>query len=130
MTSVVPMTVPCPPPCPPPVDLQQARDIIDTQQQTIRFLLTQWNAMLAQVGLGTGEFGTPTAYAVNQLVPTGWWQCVAPNDNVTVIGTVVIGEAPATPVTVNVFAGQFWSDGTVTITHTGGVTLSQIGVMP
>lgn len=125
--NVVP--IPCPPPCE-PVNLDQARAVIDTQQQTIRFLLSQWNALLAQVGLGTGEFGDPTVYALNTLVPTGWWQCVAPNDNITVIGTVTIGEAPATPVTINVFAGQFWSDGTVTITHTGGVTLAQIGVMP
>lgn len=98
------------------------RDVIDTQQQTIKFLLGQWDSLVAQVALGGGDFGTATAFAVNDLVPTGWWQPVAPATGT--IGTVLIGTT-----TVNIVAPtQFWSDGNVKITATG-VQLAQVAVM-
>lgn len=98
------------------------RDVIDTQQQTIRFLLGQWNALNAQVAIGGGDFGDVTAFAVNEMVPTGWWQPVTPTTGT--IGTVLIGST-----TINIAApAQFWSDGTVKITATG-VTLAQVAVM-
>ena len=100
------------------------RDVIDTQQQTIKFLLSQWDQLLTQVGVGGGEFGDPVVLAVDALVPFGYWQVVVPNTPGTVVATVMVNSNM-----VSIFTGLFWSDGNVRITNAGGVTLARVAVM-
>ena len=109
-------------PCPPTQTPDTVREIIDTQQQTIKFLLGQWNALLAQVAIGGGDFGTPQVLAQNALVPSGWWQSVTPT-------TGVIANATINSTTVPINAGLFWSDGNVVVTLAGGITIAAVGVM-
>lgn len=101
-----------------------ARELIETQQQTIRFLLGQWDALVAQVAIGGGKFGVPQILAVGAKVPSGWWQTIVPAVVGTTIGTVTIGTS-----TINIFSGLFWSDGNVTVSLTGGITIARVAVM-
>jgi len=113
-------------PIPPPTEdwAGNLRDVIDTQQQTIRFLLGQWEAMLSQVGIGGGSFGPPTVLAQDAKIPSGWWQTMVPNTPNTQIGQVQIDT-----VTVPIMSGQFWSDGNVTVTNAGGITIARVANM-
>jgi hypothetical protein len=100
------------------------RDVIDTQQQTIKFLLGQWDALNAQVAIAGGEFGAPIALALNALVPAGWWQTVVP----TTAGTH-IADATINSTVVPIYSGLFWSDGNVKVIATAGITVAQVAVM-
>ena len=120
--SVVPMNTPVPPP---ETDWSgNLRDVIDTQQQTIKFLLGQWDALMKQVGIAGGDFGDPQVYNVGQLIPNGWWITLAPNDPAQVIATVAV-EA----VTIDIYGGMFWSNGQVTVSFAAGVTVARVAVM-
>lgn len=120
--SVSPFVTPVPVPTPSTDWPGNLRDVIDTQQQTIKFLLGQWNALNAQVAVGGGAFGDVTDFAVNDLVPSGWWQPVAPATGN--IASVIVGST-----TVNIAAtAQFWSDGKVKVTASG-VKLARVAVM-
>jgi len=122
MAQPVPFTTPVPPP---ETDWSgNLRDVIDTQQQTVRFLLGQWNALLQQVGIAGGEFGEAVVVNNGAKIASGWWQTVIPNTAGTTIGTVPIGTA-----TVNVLSGLFWSDGNVTVTFAGSITIARVAVM-
>jgi hypothetical protein len=100
------------------------RDVIDVQQQTVKFLLGQWQALLAQIGIGGGAFGPATQFALNALIPSGWWQTIIPDTAGVTIGTVSIGGA-----NINIMSGQFWSDGNVKVSYGGGITLARVAVM-
>lgn len=121
MVMPTPLITPVPVPTPSTDWPGNLRDVIDAQQQTIKFFLTQWNAMLQQAGV-SGAFGAITHFAVDALVPAGWWQTSGVTGG-TVIGTVMIDST-----SVNIFAGVFWSDGNVSVQHTGGLDAARVGM--
>ena len=122
MVMPTPLTTSVPVPTPSTDWPGNLRDVIDTQQQTIKFLLGQWDQMLEQAGV-SGSFGDPVVFAVDALVPAGWWQTISPTTGGTTIGTVTIGATPT-----NIFSGVFWSDGNVKVSITGGITAARVGM--
>ena len=105
--------------CPPttwptnPPDLTVMLETLEVQQRTIRFLLANWEALLAQVV----SFGKPQTFAQAALIPSGIWQCLSPTTGA--IATQVVG---GVSVTINA-PGPFVSDGTAMVTFSPSINL-------
>lgn len=111
-------SLPCPtdtvPPDPTTWD-GNLQDLVEMQQNTIRFLITQYNAVLQMVSGAGGAYGAPTSFVTGATIPSGWWQLVAGTGaTVTIDGTVVN------------LVGTFWSDGTAT--SNGANEMVMVGV--
>ena len=89
-----------------PPDLTVMIETLEIQQRTIRFLLTNWEALMNQVV----SFGAPQTILQNALIPSGIWQCLSPTTGA--IATISIS---GTAVTINA-PGPFVSDGTAMVT--------------
>lgn len=100
------------------IELEQLRETAEVQSRTIRFLLSNWDALVAQSSL---KFGLPIVLLQNATIPAGTWLCTNPASGP--IATVTVQTTtPPSPLTFNA-PGPFVSDGTAVVTAAGGVTL-------
>ena len=120
---------PGPPPLPPDLkalSIEQLIDLIEMQQRTIRFLISEYDALLEMVNdcqkpQPSPVFGPPVTIAAGQTIPVGWWLVV--DQPISMIGDVTIGSY-----TVTVEGGYFWSDGTL-VSQNGNV-IAAVAVKP
>jgi len=103
------------------MSIEQLCDLLDVQQRAIRFLTSQYEQLL---GMKNVTFGPIKSFAVGDVIPAGWWQCVTPDDS-SAVATAQIGSPPQE---VSLFAPVFWSDGLSTTTATVALTAAQIAV--
>jgi len=96
-------------------------DLVDTQQRIIRFLNAEYQTLLDQITNSGRSFGAVTAFAVNDKIPSGWWQCISPTTGA--VASVTIGGAP-----VMLEAPVFWSDGNADATV--AISAAQIAARP
>lgn len=93
------------------IELEQLRETVEVQQRTIRFLLANWDALVAQSSLG---FGKPVTLLQGAKIPAGTWLCTDPASGQ--IGTMVV-ETTTPPTTITLSApGPLVSDGTAVVT--------------
>lgn len=120
------MTVPIPvPPITVSLSPQNAIDTIDVQSRTIRYLINNYNALLAKVQGESGALnvtwtpGAVTAFTAGQIIPAGIWFPLT-----------------ATSITMNNYAGgttplsvaafQLFFSGGVTTAATAAVSMVQV----
>ena len=93
------------------IELEELRETVEVQQRTLRFLLSNWDALVAQSTLG---FGNPITLAVAATIPAGQWLCTNPTTGN--IGTLTVKTTtPPTVITLTA-PGPFVSDGTAVTT--------------
>lgn len=103
------------------IELEQLRETTEVQQRTIRFLLSNWDALLTQSTLG---FGKPITLVQGAKIPAGQWLCTNPaTGNIATI--TVSTTTPPTVITITA-PGPFVSDGTAMVTSTTPITLVPI----
>ena len=103
------------------IELEQLRESVEVQQRTIRFLLGNWEALVAQSTLG---FGKPLTLALNAKIPAGQWLCTSPATGNIATMTV---ETTTPPTVITITApGPFVSNGTAVVTATAGITIVPI----
>ena len=95
------------------LNLHELRDTVEVQQRSIRFLLTNWDAMVSQVT----SLGAPQTFNNGLYIPNGVWRSLLPVSgviaNATVQGVSTTISAP----------GPFVSDGTASASYPGGITV-------
>ena len=100
------------------IELEALRETTEVQQRTIRFLLTNWDAMVAQAALG---FGKPITLNLNDKIPAGTWLCTNPATG-NIATMTIATTTPPTVITITA-PGPFVSDGTAVVTATTPLTL-------
>ena len=95
------------------IELEALRETTEVQQRTIRFLLSNWEALMAQSSV---RLGMPITLLQNAKIPGGLWLCTDPATGN--IATVTIATTtPPTTMTITA-PGPFVSDGTAVVTAT------------
>lgn len=110
---------------PPEVDvIAQLRDTVETQARTIRYLLANYNDLLAKVEAEEQPepavttvitaLGAPQTFTATQAIPNGFWQVPATTE-------LTFGTVPQTFTTISLI----YADGTH-VTATAAATLTPI----
>lgn len=125
MVQPIPMHEHPVPPIWPPPELGHLRALIEMQQTTIKFLIGEYNQVLAMVQGAGGTYGTVQNFLAADTIPVGWWQVVTGTGAQVTIGASA--GPPPIPGTVVQLTGTFWSDGTAT--SNGPTSMVKVAMM-
>lgn len=95
------------------IELEMLRETTEVQQRTIRFLLSNWEALMAQSSV---KIGGPITLNQNDKIPGGLWLCTNPATG-NIATQLIQTTTPPTTLTITA-PGPFVSDGTAVVTAT------------